>query len=117
SLAGHPTDTSPARRLWIAVPVLFVIWANLQSSFVCGLALLGCLAAGRGGEVLWRTRSLRGALADRPFQRWTLLTELSAAATLVNPYGIHLWIDVARFGRNPILARTSDWMPLTLAGP
>ena len=103
-------------ELWIALPVLFAVWANLHGSFVCGLALLACYALGRAMEVAWQTRSLHDVLADTSLRRWICLTELAAAATLLNPYGIDLWIEAATFSFNPNLRDITEWNPLVILG-
>jgi hypothetical protein len=113
SLEGN-VETSARWTTWFAVPLLFAVWANLHGTFVCGLAVLGCFAAGRLIEVAWYTRSLPAVLADRTLRRWVVLTELAAAATLINPYGIDLWLEVVRFSTNPILRDMSEWNPLVI---
>lgn len=77
--------------LWVAIPLLTVVWANLGSSFVVGLVVLAAWAA---GEIFDRARAvgLRAALAHAPLRRRVFLTELSLAVTLINPYGVDLWL-------------------------
>jgi hypothetical protein len=100
------------RSNWWLVPAMFALWANMHGSFAIGLALLACFAAGRGVDVAVRTRSLRGVLHDRRLRRLTLLTELAAVATLLNPYGLRLWGEVAAIGHNPNLASLIEWQAL-----
>ncbi len=78
------------RRLWLGLPPLFVAWANLDGSYLYGLAVLGCCALGRAIDAFRRTRRLRSVLDDRAARRWLYLFELAAAVTLLNPYGIDL---------------------------
>jgi hypothetical protein len=93
SLQNSLTTRRPrAWRLWIGVPVLCALSANLHESFVWGLVALGCCFLGRVIEVGWQTRSLRAVLGDRLTRRWLYLSELGFAATLINPYGIDLWL-------------------------
>lgn len=114
--AGEVAGGLRGAATWLFVPGLFVVWANLHGSFVCGLALLACQTLGQALETAWRQRSVGAALRDRAMRRWLYLTELAAAATLLNPYGIDLWIEVARFGRNPNLAAITEWGPLVVHG-
>jgi hypothetical protein len=53
---GEEIQLSLAGRLilWLGVPVLFALWANLHGSYIVGFAVLGGYALGRGIEVLWR---------------------------------------------------------------
>jgi len=100
--------------LWIGVPLLFAAWVNLHGSFLLGIVVLGCHAAGRAVEVLWRSHSLWAVLKDRWVVRWTFLTELALAGSLVNPYGLDMIIEAVLFGRNPNLKDILEWYSLKL---
>lgn len=111
-----PATMRPRRSHWIAVPVLFALWANLHGSFPVGLVLLACFAAGRGIDLLRRTGSISALWRDRLVRHDLLLTQLAAAAVLVNPYGLGLYAEVLTFSRNPNLADLTEWQPLALHG-
>jgi hypothetical protein len=100
--------------VWIGVPVLFALWANLHGSFIVGLALLGCYAAGRAWEVLWETGEPVRIVRDRTFLRWTWLTELAVLGTLVNPHGMDLLVQTLLFPSHPNLQEIIEWFPLKL---
>lgn len=102
------------RWLWVAIPVLFTLWANLHGSYAVGLIVLGCHTGGRMLEAVWERRSLMAILHDRSCRRWVLLTELALLATLLNPYGIDLLIATAQFGKNPNLKDVLEWYPLRI---
>jgi len=103
-------------RIWLVTPLLFVAWANLHGSFLCGLGVLACFALGRILEVGWQQRSLVAVLGDAGVQRWLLLGEIATAATLINPYGVDLLIDAATFSRNVNLQDIVEWFPMTFTG-
>jgi hypothetical protein len=89
-------------RQW-AIPVLVVIWCNVHGSFVLGPALVG---------LDWledlRTRS---PAARRTF----LIGAISVAATVVNPFGWHVWSYVVEISTNPTITRfASEWEPTTI---
>jgi hypothetical protein len=113
---GRRADADAPARLpwsvWIGVPVLFALWANLHGSFLVGLAVLGCHALGRVMEVGWKTRSFSAVLADGWVRRWAVLTELAVLATMLNPVGPDLLIEAIRFGQNPNLRDVLEWFPL-----
>ena len=100
------------RSDWWLIPGMFALWANMHGSFAIGLATLACFAVGRGIDVLLRTRTLRGVFHDRKLRRLVLLTELAAAATMLNPYGLRLWSEVLAVGNNPNLASLIEWQML-----
>ncbi len=103
-----------ARWMWLAVPGLMVLWANLHGTFVCGLVLLAAYVLG-AFLAACRQHGLQGCLRDGRFHRWLLLTELAVAATVVNPYGIGLLIHTVQFASNPNLKAITEWHPLELA--
>ncbi|NOX56534.1 MAG: hypothetical protein GXP27_19245 [Planctomycetes bacterium] len=105
---------SPARWQWYAVPLLFVVWANLHGSFIVGLALLACFCLGRAIDVIRHSGRWLSPFRDQRTRDYFLLTELAAVAALVNPYGLGLYLEVLTFGRSPNLADIVEWQPLHL---
>jgi hypothetical protein len=87
------------RGVW-AIPVLFIVWANAHGGWVLGLGVLGAWIAGRFVEA---------PAAER--RTWLAVAALSAAATLLTPYGWELWQFIAttvRLSRADI----SEWQPI-----
>ena len=121
SLTGTAAARSPSGRrpwsIWLALPALFCLWANLHGSFVCGLVLLGCVTFGHGAGVLCRSRSVRGLLEDKEFRRLVIFSELAVAATWINPYGMDLLIYAVGFPGNENLRDIMEWYPLALMSP
>ncbi len=112
----RPGRSAGAWRLWLGIPLLFVAWANLDGSFIYGLAVLGCCFLGRAIDAGWRRRSSRAAVDDPGARRWLYLTEIAFAATLVNPYGIDLLHHVLRSPVSPNLGHLPEWRPMVLSG-
>jgi len=115
-----PNDETGRRiawELWIGVPLLMMLWANLHDSFVCGLLILACWMGGRGLETAWRKRSLRAVLADRALRRRVWIGELALAATCLNPYGARLLWNALWFADYRQLEQLADWEPIELLGP
>ena len=96
-------ETHP-RRLW-AIPLITLLWANLQGAFPLVLVLLGLALV---SDLLdRRTPRLLGAV-----------TLASAAATLVNPFGFDVWRYVVNVATNPaISSRVSEGRPPTPTDP
>ncbi len=130
--AGGETETGdrdrrrgPAWRLWIGIPLTFAVWANLDGSFIYGLAVLACWILGRAIDAGWSSRrgareaSPRGlrAMADDPSLRRRLyVTELAVAATLLNPYGIDLLLHQLALPASSNLLYMPDWQPMVMRG-
>jgi hypothetical protein len=92
------------RRLW-AIPLITALWANLHGTFPLALVVLAI--------------SLVAGVLDRRFSRTLgVVTLASAAATLVNPFGIGVWQYVVNVSANPAVeTRISEWRPPTLTDP
>ena len=92
-------------RLWL-VPGLVLVWANVHGSFILVFALLG---------FAW--------LEDRATHEGTLrliplVGVVSAAVTLVDPFGYRAWIYVADTVGNPTVAgRVAEWAPPSVRDP
>lgn len=88
---------SPSRLPTALIPIVFVVWANVDPTFLIGLAWLGITLL-----TTWLTASDRsnGASDTRQCRhsigKLALIFELSAAATLFNPYGPWLYPAVFR---------------------
>jgi hypothetical protein len=86
----------------IALPPLFVIWANCHAGWTIGLGLL----------VLWAAEAMWAGDRRRRMQAVTV-TLAAVLATLANPYGSDLWTFSARVAH---LSRgISEWQPLWTA--
>ncbi|MCA9076116.1 MAG: hypothetical protein KDA93_13895 [Planctomycetaceae bacterium] len=99
---------------WFVVPAIFVLWANLHGSFIVGLGLLAVMCAGHAIDVFLRTRNWKAITASRTVRRLFVLTEVSAVAVLLNPYGIGLYGEVFAVAGNANVHDLIEWDPLTL---
>ncbi len=99
---------------WIALPATFALWANLHGSFPMGLLLIGCFVLGRAVDVTRRTGQMSALWRDDMLRRHFLVLQLSAVASLANPYGMQLYLETVRVSGNRNLQDLVDWDPLTL---
>ncbi|HEU4344385.1 MAG TPA: hypothetical protein VFU31_22725 [Candidatus Binatia bacterium] len=115
------------RRLYF-LPVIFLLWANLHVQFIYGLALLLFLSAEALIGRLFQPGPGSAHTESIPFGRLLTLTILSAAATLLTPYHIHLYygpireyaVQTSVFQNiqefHPMFFRSpEDWLVLALA--
>lgn len=102
------------KSLWAIVPIGFALWANMHGSFMVGLGMLGAFTVGRAIDLIRCTGKLKMLFRDRWMFRYFILTELAAAATLLNPYGLALHAEVLAFSSNSNLPHIVEWMPLSI---
>ncbi len=83
-------------RWWL--PLLFIVWVNSHGGWIVGMGVLGVWAVAE----VW--------LVPTQWRHWVGVTAACVAATLVNPYGVGLWMFIASTVR---LTRTIDeWQSL-----
>ena len=119
--AGTAADDLRPRRsrwaLWLGIPLLLALWANLHGSFVCGLLVLVCWFAGAVAETVWRERRFAGSSAIPRCGAGLWLCELALAAACLNPYGVQLVLYNAWFADYRQLRDLPAWQPLVLLQP
>ena len=87
------------RAAWL-VPVVAILWANLHGSFILAPAIVGFAWLEDVGE--------RSSRAPQTF----VLGVVTAAATLVTPFGLEAWRYAAGLAGNPVVrARVTEWQP------
>ena len=111
-MAVVDASNSPGWRRTAMSALIFACWANLHGGWVTGL----------GALLVWCL--VRIARTPSQATGWLVLFAASAAATLVNPYGVHLWeflgatvrasrpdiTEWAPLASSPLLM----WMPLVI---
>jgi hypothetical protein len=87
-------------RLW-ALPIIFVVWANMHGGYIAGFMLIGALLA---GEVVNRVLSSIGrsesaisnpqsAILTWPsWRKLLIITSISVLVLLINPFTIGTWL-------------------------
>jgi len=74
-------------RLWV-IPLVFVAWVNLHGGYIAGFMLLGAVLAGEiGNHVLGFSGP--EVLSWKRWRKLLLITMISGAALLINPYTIN----------------------------
>lgn len=93
--------------LWPLIP-MFVLWANFHGGYIVGLGAMG-VAAG----VLF-VQGFADADRMKLARRVSLVTLGCAAATIINPFGVGLWMGVFHSVGDPLIRQIiPDWVPLT----
>lgn len=96
----------------IFLPLIFLVWANLHGGFFIGLCLFFYLFI---LKTLQKKDFLKNFLFFEPLKKKNLIILLSfflisVCATLINPYGIHLYREVLLTFYAP-LACVGEWLP------
>jgi len=110
---------SGSRGAWLIwfLPLTMLVWVNVHGGFLVGFVLLGiywvCAVWEWFGLSLNLTGGsfedvLRGIRAGRRVRTLTLAGLLSAAATMVNPYGLKLHVHIYRYLTNRFLMNHID---------
>jgi hypothetical protein len=94
---------------WI-LPLLTILWVNLHGGFFVGIVLLITYGIGVAIEELLHGRRSNAWARARPYLRMAVACAL---ASLVNPYGYHLHVHVARYlGASFYLQRISEFQSI-----
>jgi hypothetical protein len=114
SCAGAHSDSlsadSVSQRSWPlwTLPLLMLVWVNVHGGFLIGFALLAIYWVG----AVWQWFSLKQERFEDALQKIRIGRRiralafagiLSAAATLVNPYGFNLHVHIYRYLTNHFL--------------
>jgi hypothetical protein len=75
-------------RLWL-LPVMVGLWGNLHAGFSIAFIFLGGFIAGEALNNLFRPTA-EHVVPWRGIRKLALVTAVSAAALVVNPYGLHM---------------------------
>ncbi len=94
-------------RLWL-IPILMGVWGNLHAGFSIGFIFLGGTIA---GEILGRLfNPASDYLAWRAIRKLIVVTLLSAAALVVNPYGLQmLLVPFQTVGIGALRSYIQEW--------
>ncbi len=94
-----PVDPPKSRMLWF-VPVVFLLWVNLDGWFILGLLLFGVVVLGNavGGALGWRS--------GRSSKTEALALFASVVACLINPYHVHAFTVPAE-----LAYLLGNWLP------
>ncbi len=96
--------------LWL-LPVLMIAWVNAHLGFIAGLGLIGGYVLVELLEFFWVDRRRAAAGRLRRAAPWLITT---AAATVLNPFGLEIYGAVFRQLTAPQLELMWEWLPVPL---
>jgi hypothetical protein len=107
-------DKNVSKKILWLFPCIMVLWANIHGSFVIGLLLAAMLVVSECLQEVWhKSWSISQWWANRIIRYWTMSLAFSGIAiTLLNPYGMKLFLHILQFGSHPNLQSMSEWQPL-----
>lgn len=90
--AARAEDPTAKRRLfWL--PLLMLFWANLHGGFLLGFVLLGIYCVDAAIK-WWKSEQTRRDLVWAWLRRLAEVFGLSLIASLMNPYGVRLYVHI-----------------------
>src|SRR5713226_8929173 len=108
--ALNRTERKRGPAVLLALPLLTILWVNLHGGFFVGIVLLITYAIGAVGEKLVH-RARHNAWVRARNYVWAAAS--CSVASLVNPYGYHLHVHVARYlGASFYLQRISEFQSI-----
>lgn len=100
----RPSGLSPSR--WALLAALFLFWSNFHGGFVLGLLFVaGWFVLHALTEFIGKRHIPRG----RDIAAFIIGMAGLAAVTLLNPYGVLLWREIAAIAVSPVNAYISEW--------
>jgi hypothetical protein len=108
--ALNRTERNRGSDVLLVLPPLIILWVNLHGGFFVGFVLLITYALGTAAEEIMR--GARHHAWDRARSYfWTAV--MCAFASLINPYGYHLHVHIARYlGASFYLQRISEFQSI-----
>jgi len=110
-LAIHGIEHGRTHMLW-GGPLLFAIWANLHGGFLAGLGVYLLWSLVHITFLMLQARS-RGIPPSLPILALVVAVISSVLATLLNPYGIQLFVFLLRTATVP-RPEISEWQPIVI---
>jgi hypothetical protein len=95
-------DAASRRRLWY-LPALMLLWVNVHGGFVVGLVLLGLYLLSAAMRYYRRRDGEESRSLAQRLKTLGMVTVVSLAASLINPYGFELHVHIYRY-------LTSRWL-------
>lgn len=115
-----------AGKLIYFLPLVFLIWVNLHGGFISGFFILGIFLFLELIKILFKKfyhklKNIELSYKIFSWREWgklTIISALSAIATLINPYTYRIFNEIYRtltdsYAKGVIF----EWMPLTLRNP
>lgn len=101
-------------RHFILIPIVFLAWANSHGEYLTGLALFGIFVGIKITMSLIGTRGQRDKAPTLSLGHsipLLLIFALSFATTLINPFGINIYLESLRHFGNPLQKYVIEWLP------
>ena len=107
---GRPEDrTRPLARIlydYCLFPFFFVLWANLHGTFAIGIVIFTIFVA------LQYIPYTRQVGTTRQLHTLSISYACSVGATLINPFGYHVYLEALRHAHHPLLKYILEWVPV-----
>lgn len=99
--------------LYYALPLQFLIWANLHGGFLLGFVIIGLIWISIG--ILLILNFVKNTqfipITYKTYVLFSLLIFISFLVTFINPWDIRLHLESLRHSTNPNLMLIEEWQP------
>ena len=102
------------KKLFLAIP-LFLLWANIHGEFILGLVLFLIWIVSVIGLEVYHNKAKVNRPIFRQARTLLLIFLLAVAVTLINPFGIGVYVETFKYFGNPMQNYISEWAPVPLS--
>jgi len=111
-------------KIIFLLPLLFLIWVNLHGGFAIGLFVLGLFLLAEFLKIFFQKiyQGIKSRdyyikiILTKDWFKMLYLTVFSGIATLINPYGWRIYVELYATITDPLLKYDiSEWYPVSLA--
>jgi len=97
-------------KIIFAIPLLFLLWANVHGQFILGLGVLALWMGSYLLEIFLKERKISVDLKSK-LKLFLLIGCLSLLAPFIHPYGYKVYFDAVIHFHNPLLKNVVEYVP------
>lgn len=97
------------KKLLFLVPAFFWFWANIHGQFFLGLGVFFLWGLSYLTQIYFIEKDPKKAFSEGKFI--SLISIISVGLTMINPFGIHLYLETIKYVSNPLLFAITEYLP------
>ncbi len=104
-------EENKSKKIVLLIP-LFLIWANMHAEFIVGLGIFALWVLLYFLRTLYQARKQKIVFPRKDINFLIGVFAAATVATLVNPFGIGIYIEILRHFGNPLQQYINEWKPI-----